>query len=444
MNKDIYEIYRSKLFAIPDVYRLLKSHDYIVTGLAGSEPMEIMTHLHEVKDMGMEDLVLTNTLPMGNYEIFTNPELVSTVKVASWFYTGPLRKAHEQGHISFQPQHLHRAMDKRLVAMKDRRKVLMTTCAPMDKHGYLSLSIGNTYEMQLAREEGTIIIVEVNENYPRTFGDNQLHVSAVDGIVETSRPITELPVGEISDKDLKIGNYIADLIDDGSTIQLGIGGIPNAVAKALMGKKDLGIHTEMMTDGMVDLIHAGVITNAKKNFYRDRTVCTFALGSKKLYDFLDNNTSVVFMPGNWTNNPFTIAQNDQMVSINTTIEVDLTGQCCSESIGPRQFSGTGGQADTAIGAQYSKNGKSFIALYSTAQVRQPDGSKKEVSKIVSTLKEGAVVSLSRNDVDYVVTEYGVAHLKGQTIDERANRLINIAHPAFREVLMQEKEALMLY
>lgn len=441
MVKDMYEQKKTDIAGALD---LIQSNDFIVTGLGGSDPIDLMSRMHELKNMGRKNISLSNTLPMGNYEVVMNSEYKETVRINSWFYTGGLRKAHAQGHICFQPQHLHRALDKRLHAMNGRRKVLLTTCAPMDEHGYLSLSIGNTYEMQMAREEDAVIIVEVNKNYPRTFGDNQLHISQINGLVETERPVPALPVSDPSEKDMKIGISIAEYIEDGSTIQLGIGGIPNAVAKALMSKKNLGIHTEMMTDGMVDLLECGAVNNLNKNFYPGKTVCTFALGSQKLYDYINDNPCVNFMTGTWVNNPYVISQNDNMISINTTIEIDLSGQCCSESIGTRQFSGTGGQADTAIGAQYSKNGKSFIALYSTAEVKQPDGSRKLVSKIVPTLKEGATVSLSRNDVDFVVTEYGVAELRGHSIDERAERLIAIAHPDYREELRAEKKRLLLF
>jgi acyl-CoA hydrolase len=218
--------------------------------------------------------------------------------------------------------------------------------------------------------------------------------------------------------------------------------MPNAVAKALMGKRDLGIHTEMMTSGMVDLIEAGVITGKKKTLHKGKHVATFALGNKKLYDFIDNNPSVMILNGRYVNDPAIIGLNDNMVSINTAMEVDLSGQVCSESIGHVQFSGTGGQADTAIGAQNAKNGRSFIALYSTAMVKNPlTGEREETSKIVPFLKQGAIVSLSRNDVDMVVTEYGIAHLRGTNVRERILRLINIAHPDFRVGLLKEAEDL---
>lgn len=239
------------------------------------------------------------------------------------------------------------------------------------------------------------------------------------------------------DYGIKDGKFIADLVEDGSTIQLGIGGIPNAVAIALKDKKNLGIHTEMFTDGMMDLIECGAINNTEKSIHKHKCVCTFALGTKRLYDFVDDNPCVEFLQGRYTNNPYVVGQNHKMVSINTTIEVDLTGQCCSETIGYKQFSSTGGQAETAIGAQLCKEGKSFIALYSTVDTKDKDGNIKTVSKITPMLKEGATVTLSRNDVHFVVTEYGVADLRGVSVEERVERLIKIAHPDFREELRVE-------
>ncbi|MRR30605.1 4-hydroxybutyrate--acetyl-CoA CoA transferase, partial [bacterium] len=225
-------------------------------------------------------------------------------------------------------------------------------------------------------------------------------------------------------------------------IQLGIGGIPNAVANYLHDKKDLGVHTEMLTTGLMRLAKMGVITGEKKTLHRGKMVATFALGTQELYDYLDHNPAILILDGGYVNDPAVIGLNDHQISINTTLEIDLTGQCCSESIGSLQFSGTGGQADTAIGAQNSKEGKSFIALYSTAMVKNPlTGEREEVSKIVPQLKPGAAVTLSRNDVDFVVTEYGVAALRGTNIRERVHRLIAIAHPDYREDLLKQAKDL---
>jgi acyl-CoA hydrolase len=247
-----------------------------------------------------------------------------------------------------------------------------------------------------------------------------------------------LPDAEPNEKDIAIGNFIADKIKNGSTLQLGIGGIPNAVAHALMHKKDLGIHTEMFTTGLMKLVKAGTANGARKKTHKGKHVCCFALGTQELYDFIDNNPSVQILNGNYVNDPAIIGLNDNQVSINTTIEVDLTGQCASESIGHRQFSGTGGQADTAIGAQNSKGGMSFITLYSTANVKNPEtGEREEISKIVPFLKPGAIVTLSRADVDYVVTEYGCVALRGTSVAERVELLISIAHPKFRAELRAE-------
>lgn len=427
------EIYKSKVKTIKEALAMIKSNDFIITPLGASEPSDLLKELHTIRDNGVRGCQLTNCLPMGNYEFITNPEYKDTIFVNGWFYSPVMRGAQNNGNASHAPQHLHSAYTKRKHAIDGRRLVLLASCSPMDKHGNLSLSLGCTYERNVI-EDGALVIVEVNPNLPRTFGDTTIHISDIDALVEVDHPIVALPDVPFSEKDKIIGGLIADLVEDGSTIQLGIGGIPNALAEALKVKKNLGIHTEMFTDGMMELIKCGAVNNSMKTLYRHKSVATFALGSRKLYDFLDDNASIVFKNGKWTNDPHVIGQNYKMVSINTSIEVDLFGQCASESIGPVQISGTGGQADTAVGAQKCPDGKSFIALYSTAQIKNEEGEKVTVSKIVPMLKPGTIVSLSRNDVDYVVTEYGVAWLRGRTVRERVERLINIAHPDFRDEL----------
>jgi acyl-CoA hydrolase len=353
-----------------------------------------------------------------------------------------MRKRHRDKTVTFIPNHLHFAAKKRIDYHKPN--VYVGNCSPIDKHGYISLGLSAVYEREMI-EMADIVILEINPNVPRTFGDTLLHVSEVDYFIETDYAMPELPAAAPNEKDKKIGEYIAEYIEDGSTLQLGIGGIPNAVAQALMSKKDLGIHTEMFTDGMVDLYNAGAVTNAQKTLLPGKMVAAFALGSKKLYDFIDDNPAVAIMRGAYVNDPYVIGQNKNMISINTSVEVDLTGQCCSESIGTKQISGTGGQADTAIGAQNAEGGMSFIALYATAKVKDPKtGEVIEKSKIVPTLAPGAIVSLSRNDVDFVVTEYGVAALRGTSVRERVKRLIAIAHPDFRDELTRDAEALMLW
>lgn len=430
--------YKNKIISIEQALSLIKSNYMIVTGLGAAEPQLFMNNIHTIAGR-VTNITITNCLPTSNGE-FLKPEYKDSFNIDGWFYSPPLRKAHLNGNISYIPNHLHLAGYKRLFHAKPN--IYVGAATHPDKHGYMSLSVSNVYERQMI-DAADIVILEINPNFPRTFGDVEIHHSEVDYLIECDYPVPTIPDVPSSEKDMVIGKLIADMINDGDCIQLGIGGIPNAVANYLKDKKDLGVHTEMATSTMVDLIDMGVINGRKKTLHRGKLVCAFALGNKALYDFIDNNPSVMVMSGKYVNDPYIIGKEDNMVSINTTLEVDLAGQCASESIGHVQFSGTGGQSDTAIGAQNSKNGRSIIALYSTAMVRNPQtGEKEELSKIVSTLKPGAIVSLSRMDVDYIVTEYGVASLRGTNMRERVKRLINIAHPNFKEELIKQAHELM--
>jgi len=429
--------YSNKVITAQEAVKKVKSGDMIVTGLGAAEGRLFLSELHSVADQ-VHDVTVTNCLPMTD-QPFIRPEYKDSFYVDGWFYSPTLRKAHPNGNISFIPNHLHLAGTKRLAYVKPN--IYVGSASMPDKWGYVSLSLSNTYEKRMA-EAADLVILEINPNMPYTYGDVELHLDEVDYVIEADYLPPALPDVEPSEKDLQIGHFIADHIQDGDCVQVGIGGIPNAVTASLTNKKDLGIHTEMLTTGVMKLAKMGVITGKKKQTHKGKMVCTFIMGSQELYEFADHNPAVAVFEGAWVNDPAIIGLNDNMVSINTTMEIDLTGQCCSESIGSTQWSGTGGQADTAIGAQNSKNGKSFIALYSTAMVRNPEtGIKEEVSKIVPQLKSGAAVTLSRNDVDYVVTEYGVAHLKGTNISERVKRLIAVAHPKFREELMEQAKAI---
>lgn len=435
------KLYEGKRVTIEEALTHIKSEDHVVSALAAAEPKGLLSNLHTIEGR-VQNVIVSTCLPMLDYNYYSDPAYAGTFLMEGWFYTPVMRKMHRERMVSFIPNHLHLAGERRM----DHRpvNVFIGTASPMDRQGYLSLSLSATYERKVA-EQADIVILEVNRQMPRTFGDTTIHIHEVDIIVENDYPVPELPTTEPNQKDEQIGKFIADEIADGSTIQLGIGGIPNAVTKQLFDKKDLGIHTEMFTDGMVDLFEAGVITGRKKTLMPNKMIATFALGTRKLYDFIEDNPGVQILNGSWVNDPYVIGKNDRMVSINTTLEIDLTGQCCSEAIGHRQFSGTGGQADTAIGAQMAKEGKSFIALYSTADVRiRGSDERKTISKIVPSLAEGATVSLSRNDVDYVVTEYGIASLRGTSIRERVERLIAIAHPDFRDWLREEAEKRMIW
>ena len=435
---NILEIYKSKVLDVDQALEKVKTGDHIISALAAAEPKEFLSKLHTIAHR-VKDVTVSTCLPMANYEYFTNDAYRENFLLEGWFYTPAIRNAHKDGRASFIPNHLHFAGTKRIQHKKCN--ILVGTASTMDRHGYLSLSLSSTYEREIA-EQADLVILEVNPNMPRTLGDVIIHINEIDHVIEVDYPVPELPISEPNDKDKIIGKYIADLVEDGSTIQLGIGGIPNAVASELKNKKDLGIHTEMFTDGMVDLYNAGAINGSKKTIMPRKMIATFALGTKKLYEFINDNPAVQILNGNWVNDPYVIGQNHKMVSINTTLEMDLSGQCSSESIGHVQYSGTGGQADTAVGAQMSEGGKSIIALYSTTNIRVPGSDqRKTVSKIVPRLTFGATVSLSRNDVDYVVTEYGVVNLRGTSIRDRVKLLISIAHPDFREQLTAEAKEL---
>lgn len=425
--------YSNKIITAKEAVQLVKSHTEIVTGLGAGEGHDFLMNLHLMANQ-VENVTVTNCLPMSDFP-FMHEEYKDVFNVDGWFYSPALRKAHKNGNISFIPNHLHLAGKRRLDHGKPY--IYVGSASSVDKHGYVSLSTSNTYEKDIL-EAAEIVILEVNPNFPVTYGDLEVHIKDIDYIIESNYSIPILPEAPINEKDRAIGDFIAEYVQDGDCIQFGIGGIPNAVAEALMDKKDLGVHTEMLTTGLMKLAKNGNITGKNKTLHKGKMVCTFALGTEELYEFIDQNPAVLILDGNYVNNPYVIALNDNQISINTTMEIDVTGQCCSESIGSIQFSGTGGQADTAIGAQIAKNGKSFIALYSTANIRNKEtGEREEISKIVPQLKPGAAVSLSRNDVDYVVTEYGVVNLRGTNIKERVERLISIAHPKFRDSILQE-------
>jgi acyl-CoA hydrolase len=424
----------AKTITIKDALKLVNNHDHIVAGMAASEGREFFMNLHTLHGK-VDHITIDNCLPLYPYEFMLNEKYKDTFTINSWFFSGDLRKAFKNKNITFIPNQLHFAGVRRVEHKAPNLYVGNAT--PPDKHGFVSLSLSNVYEKEMIQAADTVIL-EINPNLPRTLGDLEIHESEIDYFIQVDYEAPVLPDTEPSEKDVLIGKHIAKYINDGDTLQLGIGGIPNAVADQLHHKKDLGVHTEMLTTGFMKLYQSGAVTNRKKTLHNGKFVAAFALGTKELYEFIDDNPSIMLLNGNYVNDPCIIGQNDNQVSINTSIEIDLTGQCCSESIGPIQFSGTGGQTDTATGAQRAKNGRSFIALYSTANVRNKEtGEREEISKIVPFLKLGAAVSLSRNDVDYVVTEYGAVRLRGTSIQERVELLISIAHPKFRDELREK-------
>lgn len=430
--------YKEKVISVQEALALVKSDSCIVTAVAAAEPQAFLGALHTIADR-VRNVDVNICLSLRSYPFLESEEYEESFDVTSWFHGPGSRKGMKSRKISYYPNHLHFMGSKRLAAIKP--DIFVGTASYPDEHGFVSLSMSNVYEKEVI-EQADIVIIEINKNCPRTFGDVELHINDIDYLIEADYELPIVPSAEPNEKDLAIGKYIAEYIKDGDCIQLGIGGIPNAVAKSLYEKKNLGVHTEMLTAEMVNLAKAGVINGKCKQSYKGKMVATFAMGTKEMYEYMDNNPSIAILGSNYVTDPYVVAKNDNQVSINTTMEVDLMGQCCSESIGALQFSGTGGQTDTAVGAQMSRNGRSFIALYSTAMVKNPQtGEKEEVSKIVSQLKPGAAVSLSRNDIEYLVTEYGVVCLKGKTIKERVKLIISIAHPKFREQLTKEAEAI---
>jgi acyl-CoA hydrolase/ABC-type branched-subunit amino acid transport system substrate-binding protein len=431
---DPHALKRQKLISIPEAVSLVQSHHTIGTAMAAAEPVGLLSELgrHGSRLTGVTVWVC---LPLRRYDFVLDPGMAGRFFVENWFYGAPDRQAHPQGRTSYIPNNLHAAARRKLDAAGNHLDVFWGTATPPDKRGYMSLSTCLVIEKQLI-EAADLVVLEINENLPWTLGDTHVHLSEVDYIVENHVPAFELQPAPSSDWEQAIGGYIAELIGDGSTLQLGIGGIPNAITAFLMERRDLGIHTEMFIDGMVDLYDAGVVTGRRKTLWPGKMVGAFALGTRKLYEFLDNNLGVEFQQGRVTNDPTVIGKNSKMVSVNTALQVDVYGQVCSQSVGPRHYSGTGGQLDTHRGAQMSPGGRGIIALPSTAK----GGT---VSTLVPMLNEGAEVTIPGQDVDTIVTEFGVAELKGRSVKDRLEALVRIAHPEFRDWIREESERLLI-
>jgi len=424
------ELYRQKLLSIPEAVSLVQSHQTIVGAMAAAEPVGLLSELGNHRDR-LEDVRVWVCLPLRLYDFVLKPEMAGHFFVENWFYGAPDRRVHPEGRTSYIPNNLHAAAIDKLKAAKNRVDVFWGTATPPDKRGYMSLSTCLIYEKMMI-EAADLVVLEINEQLPWTLGDTQIHISQVDHVVEHHTPPFQLPIATPSDWEKAIGGYIADLVEDGATIQLGIGGIPNAITAFLHERRDLGVHTEMFTDGMVDLYEAGVITNRRKTLWNGKMVGAFALGTQKLYDFVDRNLGVEFQQGKVTNDPYVIAQNHKMVSVNTALQVDIMGQVCSQSIGPRHYSGAGGQLDTHRGAAMSPGGRGIIALRSVAQTKNGT-----VSTIVPMLSEGAGITVPSHDLDTVVTEQGVAELRGKCVQDRMEALIGVAHPDFRGWIREE-------
>ena len=423
--KDLQEDYEDRLCTAEQAIKLIHSGDLVVVGQAAAIPHEILDamiqHADDFSQVGIYHILNLSAAP------YCEPRYKDNFRHITTFVSASARAAVNEGRADYVPANFSTVPG--LMATTLKPDVTVVQLSPPDENGFCTLGTSCDY-LPAALKNTSRAIGLINDKMIRTFGDTLVHISQLDAIVETSRPIDTLPVTKIGPVEKEIGRYCASLVNDRDTLQLGIGAIPDAVLSFLKDKKDLGIHTEMISDGVVELSRLGVITNRYKTIDQGKMVVSFLMGSPEFYAFADNNPDLIMRTVDYTNDPYVIAQLDNMVSINSCIQVDLTGQVVSESIGPNQYSGVGGQADFVRGAALSKGGRSIITMSSTA-------AKGTISRIVAQLDPGARVTTSRNDVDYVVTEYGIAHLKGHTERHRAKSLIEISHPDFRPQLCEQ-------
>ena len=419
------EIYQSKLTTAEEAIKLIHDDDKVVSGFACGEPLHIVRALAEhYKEYNNVEIISMLTLVVSPW---STDEFKGHIKLNTLFASKSTRAAVNSGNSEFTTSHFYEIPE--IIKNYICPRVSIVMVSPPDEHGYVSF--GTTVDYTKGTTDYCdIVIAQVNKHMPRTFGNSIKHVRDFTCFVEYDEPLPEVIGGEISDVEMEIGRYCASLINDGDCLQLGIGGIPNAVCLQLTDKKDLGLHSELVGDGVVPLLESGVINNKRKVVNNGRTVLGAAFGSKILCDYINNNPSVEMHPIDYVNNPIEIAKNDNMVSINSCLQVDLLGQVVSDTIGLSQFSAVGGQVDFVRGATMSKGGRSIIAMPSTAR-------KGTVSRIVPIITEGSAVTTPRNDVNYVVTEYGIAQLKGKTLKERTKELIRISHPKFRPALVLE-------
>ncbi len=425
---DFSELYRKKLTTADEVAGRVRDDWTIGMDAALAQTPAIMEALAErARRNGLSGVKVQTMLDVYPFAFYADDSLHGKLDGVSWFSSAGARKAINAGYADFIPGY-YRDIPGLIRANYDY-DAFCVSVSPMDEKGYFSFGTVNSYSMAML-EKAKHVFVEVNDKQPRAVRGAQIHVSRVDAIVENSVELPVLPAAKLDETSVTIGNLIAEQIPDGACIQLGIGAIPDAVGAALKSKRDLGIHTEMFTDSMVELIECGAVNNSRKQLHPGLTVTTFAFGSQRIYDYIDNNPAIAILPVEYVNDPAVICRNDNMISINAALEVDFWGQVCAESVGTKHISGSGGQIDYVRGACQSKGGKSFIAFPSTAK----GGT---ISKIKSVLTPGAVCTTSKNDVDYVVTEYGLAHLRGRSLSERTKALIAIAHPDFRDELRFE-------
>jgi len=421
--------YQRKLTTPAEAVKGVKSGDRIVFAHACGEPRRLPGELVK-RAKELRNVEIVHMVAMGE-ALYCHPEYAENFRHISLFAGVTSRGALWENRADYIP--CHNSQIPSLLGTVLPVDFAMVSVSPPDNSGFCSLGISVDYTRK-AVECARVVIAEVNRTMPRTHGDSFVHVSQFDSLVEVDLPVHQLQKRKITEVEERIGRHVAGLVEDECCLQLGIGGIPDAVLANLTGFKDLGIHSEMVSDGVQFLVEKGVITGNRKNLHKGKIIVTFLMGSGGFYEWVNDNPMVEMHRLEYTNNPFVIAQNKKMIAINSALEVDLQGQVSADTLGPQQFSGVGGQVDFVRGAKMSEGGKAVIALPSTA--------KNNVSRIVPVLKEGAAVTTSRNDVDYVVTEFGIAPLAGKTVRQRMKALTAITHPQFREEL--ERKALEIY
>ncbi|KQL35003.1 MULTISPECIES: acetyl-CoA hydrolase/transferase C-terminal domain-containing protein [Bacillaceae] len=415
---------RDKQLSERQIIELIEKDADIILPLTNGEPHKLLDILEENTD-ALTNVKIHQLLAL-KHRKYMEGAFPGKLSHVSYFLSGATRNMFHQGLVDLVPNNFHEM--PKILRQSTNLSMIMAVASPMDEYGYFSLG---TQADIVSEFIGKVpFLLEVNKHMPRTFGENQIHISQIEGFVENDRPLFEDISPPIGDKDMRIASYVAESIQNGDTLQIGIGSIPNAVVSLLKDHRHLGIHTEMFVDGIVDLVEAGAIDGTQKFTNKGKIIATFAHGSNKIYNFLHNNPAVQFLPVSIVNDPREIAKEERIVSINATTEVDLFGQCASETVAGKYYSSTGGQADFARGVRFAKEGKGFVCMTSTAK-------NDEISRIQLRLSPGSVVTTSKNDIDTIVTEYGVAKMFGKPISERAKQLISIAHPKFREELTFE-------
>ena len=421
---DLEKLYQEKRCTPEEIAAQIEPGWSCCTDIAAAIPPAIVNALGRRAASGeLRDVRLHTMLDLIPLDML-KPAAAQGLTPVSWFSGGGLRTAANEGRGDVMPCY-YRDMPS-LFTDYVEADAFFATVSPMDEHGWFSTGASASNSAALLAKAKRVYL-EVNPGMPRALSGPAVHISQVTALCESNTPLPVMPPAELDDISRTIGGYIAQEVCDGATIQLGIGAIPEAVGLALKDKHDLGIHTELLTDSMVELVECGAVTNARKPLHRGKTVATLAFGSQRVYHYIHNNPAVLMLPVDQVNDPTVIAQHPNFISVNGALEVDFFGQVCAESVGTRHVSGSGGQADYVRGATHSRGGKSFIAFPSTAK----DGA---VSRIAPTLTPGAIVTTSKNDVDHIVTEYGIAKLRGKTLSQRAKALISVAHPKFREEL----------